>query len=484
MQLYLSSTLSDLQDERRAVKEVLSGDYTVVESYEADSRSLWQSCVADVASCAIYIGIVGLRYGFVPPGQGKSITELEFDAALVAGLRCFVFVKEEAAVLLPFADLRTQENDPALIEAFRARLSSGANDIPRAARFTTAENLQVQVLRALQRQPAPAPTEPIVEPPSPAAPQPVAAPAMTELQKLLWSYLQQNWPTLSRQQSFTRARLLAGIAGSPSAEAVFDLARTASVERLLVATRRFFLERGSPAWANSSPTDAIVCSAIVRIALVAAERYFAAPCQAEAQARSDHDPMLSRDWLVATIEAATRLGFGLCFSPGKHDPENVFPLVHPVPELGVRDEEGPALSRSDLWATIKRRSVDVDRKLSPGYLRELIHELEEDLGTALVVSSHATGRFASGEQRAKLQSYLRGNFGVRSFFRQPSNGALPDWVEAIESDLRETFEPILQPLSPPDRAKEDQAVESDPEASGRPLRTDAEIAASNQAPGP
>ncbi len=40
MRLYLSSTLSDLGDERRAVKEVLSGDYTVVESYEADPRPL------------------------------------------------------------------------------------------------------------------------------------------------------------------------------------------------------------------------------------------------------------------------------------------------------------------------------------------------------------------------------------------------------------------------------------------------------------
>jgi hypothetical protein len=484
MRLYLSSTLSDLQDERRAVKDVLSGAYTVAESYEADPRPLWQSCVADVASCAIYIGIVGLRYGFVPPGQGKSITELEFDAALAAGLRCFVFVKEEAAVLLPFTDLRTQENDPALIEAFRARLSSGANDIPRAALFTSAEDLKVKVLRALQRQPAPAPAEPIVEPPSLAAAEPAAAPAMTELQKLLWSYLQQNWPTLSRQQSFTRARLLAGIAGSPSAEAVFDLARSAPVERLLVATRRFFLDRGSRAWANSSPTDAIVCSAIVRIALVAAERHFEAPCKAEAQARSDHDPMLSRDRLVATIEAATRLGFGLCFSPGKHDPENVFPLVHPVPEPGVRDEEGLALSRSELWATIQRRSVDIDRKLSPGYLRELIRELEEDLGTALVVSSNATGRFASGERRAELQAYLRGDFGVRSFFRQPPNGALPDWVKTIESDLRETFGPILQPLSPPDRAKDDKAVESDPEASGPPPPTDTENAAPNQAPRP
>lgn len=59
------------------VKDVLSGVYIVVESYEADPQPVWQGCVADVALCEIYIGIVGLRYGFVPPEQGKSITELE-----------------------------------------------------------------------------------------------------------------------------------------------------------------------------------------------------------------------------------------------------------------------------------------------------------------------------------------------------------------------------------------------------------------------
>lgn len=452
MRLYLSSTLSDLQDERRAVRDVLS-DYAVVESYEADPQPLWKSCVADVAKCEIYIGIVGLRYGFVPPGQVQSITELEFDAALAAGLPCFVFIKEAAAVPVPFADVYTKENDPALIEAFRQRLSSGANGIPRAARFNTAEDLQVKVLRSLRRQAPEAPGEPIVEPSLPASMKPAAAaaaaPAMTELQKLLWSYLQENWATLSTQQTFTRAKLLSGVAGSLSAETVFDFARNAPVERLLVATRRFFFERGSRVWSSSSPLEGVVCSAIVRIALVAAERYFEAPCQAEAQARHDHDPMLSRDRLVAAIEAATRLGFGLCFSLGRHDPDNVFPLVHPVPEPGVRDEEGLALSRSELWATIQRRSVDPERNLSPGYLRELIREIEEELGTALVVSSHATGRFASGERRAELQAYLRSDFGVRSFFRQPPNGELPDWVKTIESDLRETFEHILQPSPPP-----------------------------------
>jgi len=89
MTLYLSSALSDLKAERDAVKEALGGRYRIVESYEADPGPLWQSCITDVQGCAAYVGIIGLRYGFVPPEQTKSITELEFDAASAAGLNCY-----------------------------------------------------------------------------------------------------------------------------------------------------------------------------------------------------------------------------------------------------------------------------------------------------------------------------------------------------------------------------------------------------------
>ena len=40
-----------------------------------DERSVRERCLADVAGCELYIGIVGMRYGFIPPGQQRSITE-------------------------------------------------------------------------------------------------------------------------------------------------------------------------------------------------------------------------------------------------------------------------------------------------------------------------------------------------------------------------------------------------------------------------
>ena len=131
----------------------------------------------------------------------------------------------------------------------------------------------------------------------------------------------------------------------------------------------------------------------------------------------------------------------------------------------MRDEEGLALSRSELWAAIERRAVDPEENLSPGYLRELIHELEEDLGAALVVSTRADGRFETPERRAELQAYLQNAFGVRSFFRQQAIEALPPWVKGIESDLRDTFDRILTIASPEPGSQQKMIPETPPEQS-------------------
>ncbi|KFB74688.1 DUF4062 domain-containing protein [Candidatus Accumulibacter cognatus] len=468
MRLYLSSTLFDLQDERRAVKEVLSGDYTIVESYEADPRPLWQSCVADLASCTIYIGIVGLRYGFVPPGQGKSITELEFDAALAAGLRCFVFVRKDDAIPVSRTDLYTQENDPSLIKAFRERLSSGANNIPRAALFTTAEDLKVKVLKALQRQPAPA------EPPSPGPPQPAAAPAMTELQKLLRSYLNDNWASLRLQQSFTRADLFQDLeTATPfTAERVFAIACDRPALEVLLGARGFFEARaakGFSAAAAVSEAEGIVCSAIVRCALVAAERYVRA--KVDADAHRDHDPVRSSEHLVACIEAAVRLGFGLCFSAGSPQPENVFRLVHPVPEPGVPGEEGAALSASELLATIERRELQTGQEYDPDYLRTFIRLRARKLGAALVVSTDAAGRFQSAEKRAELLKDLQEQFELRTFFQQRADDAMPLWARQMQDSLLHALGPIFDISLKNVKKQEEKMPERESEHAAAPAVT-------------
>jgi len=88
--VYVSSTIADLTEERRAVLDWLRlARYQAVDSYRPDSDTVRDSCLDDVAACDLYVLILGHRYGFQPPGdnpEGLSITQLEFRRAGQCGI--------------------------------------------------------------------------------------------------------------------------------------------------------------------------------------------------------------------------------------------------------------------------------------------------------------------------------------------------------------------------------------------------------------
>jgi len=89
IKIYLSSTYEDLKDHRRTVFDALrQSGYQVInmEDYVARDERPVEACLKDVAKSDIYVGIFGLRYGYVPPAKHGnpdrlSITELEFRKA-------------------------------------------------------------------------------------------------------------------------------------------------------------------------------------------------------------------------------------------------------------------------------------------------------------------------------------------------------------------------------------------------------------------
>ncbi|SDX45269.1 DUF4062 domain-containing protein [Nitrosomonas oligotropha] len=151
MRVYLSSTKNDLEPEREAVRTALSGHCTVVESYTADECSVRKSCLADVAGCDLYIGIIGGRYGFIPPGESFSITELEYQEARKHKLPTLVFIKDKSAITLPLSDADTKENSPDRIESFRQCVNSGTEEAGRPACFKMTGDLKEHLLQALWR---------------------------------------------------------------------------------------------------------------------------------------------------------------------------------------------------------------------------------------------------------------------------------------------------------------------------------------------
>jgi tetratricopeptide (TPR) repeat protein len=98
--VYLSSTYQDLVGFRRKVDEALRQlGYHVVamEAYvAADARPVDQ-CVADVRASDVYVGVFAWRYGFVPPGHDRSITELEYEEAGRVGRERLIFMTKEDA---------------------------------------------------------------------------------------------------------------------------------------------------------------------------------------------------------------------------------------------------------------------------------------------------------------------------------------------------------------------------------------------------
>ncbi len=98
--VYVSSTFSDLKECRQDVSAVLRrlGHEAVgMEDYVAQAHRPLDVCLRDVASCDLYLGIFAFRYGHVPTGQQKSITELEFRQAVGLGKDCLVFLLRENA---------------------------------------------------------------------------------------------------------------------------------------------------------------------------------------------------------------------------------------------------------------------------------------------------------------------------------------------------------------------------------------------------
>ena len=82
----MSSTFVDLREHRAKVIETLrqlGHDVVAMENYVAEDQIPLETCVRDVSSCEIYVGIFGWRYGFIPDGdqKGLSITEHEYRQA-------------------------------------------------------------------------------------------------------------------------------------------------------------------------------------------------------------------------------------------------------------------------------------------------------------------------------------------------------------------------------------------------------------------
>ena len=118
---YVSSTFEDLRDCRAEVRLALSRlgvTDVAMEYYVAEPERPLERCLRDIAECDLYIGLFAWRYGYIPPGEDRSITELEYRTAAAAGKPALIFILREEA-----SWPRTQmDRDPTRIETLREEL--------------------------------------------------------------------------------------------------------------------------------------------------------------------------------------------------------------------------------------------------------------------------------------------------------------------------------------------------------------------------
>lgn len=103
LSIYVSSTYRDLTEYRQAVLAVirrLGHRAVAMEDYGATDLRPLAKCRQDVAGCDLFVGLLGLRYGYVPDdaeAQGRSITEMEYREARARGVPVLMFLLGENA---------------------------------------------------------------------------------------------------------------------------------------------------------------------------------------------------------------------------------------------------------------------------------------------------------------------------------------------------------------------------------------------------
>ncbi|MDG4548883.1 MAG: DUF4062 domain-containing protein [Candidatus Contendobacter sp.] len=153
--IYLSATYNDLKAYRDAVYRILRmlrHDVIAMEDYVATDAYPLHKCLADVAGCDVYVGLVGWRYGYVPDQDNparQSITELEYRQAGESGLPRLLFLADKNAPWPDeFRDANTGDGENGQrIAAFRAELESAKL----VSYFRTPDHLAGLVSAAVQR---------------------------------------------------------------------------------------------------------------------------------------------------------------------------------------------------------------------------------------------------------------------------------------------------------------------------------------------
>ena len=103
--VFVSSTFVDLEKHRRLVRDAITKlevNSKAMEFFGALPDTPKDECVRLVRASNVFVGVIGMRYGYLDPTSGKSMTQLEYEEAQTVRLPTLMYlIDEENHPLLP-----------------------------------------------------------------------------------------------------------------------------------------------------------------------------------------------------------------------------------------------------------------------------------------------------------------------------------------------------------------------------------------------
>lgn len=149
-QVFISSTYSDLIEERRKIIEVLLLADCIpagMEAFVATDAKQFEVIKRVIDLCDYYVLIIGKRYGSTSPEAKISYTEMEYNYAIEKGIPVLVFALDESVDVPP----EKMESDPlneAKLKVFRDRALSGRMATIWSTTEDLGEKLGISIMKA------------------------------------------------------------------------------------------------------------------------------------------------------------------------------------------------------------------------------------------------------------------------------------------------------------------------------------------------
>lgn len=130
LQVFVSSTYTDLIDERQAAVEAILNHGHIpagMELFTSGDESQMDVIKQWIEDSDVYLLILGGRYGSIEPNSGKSYTQLEYEYAIELGKPYFSCVVNEAAQerrLKEHGSKVTETENPKELKVFRQLVDS------------------------------------------------------------------------------------------------------------------------------------------------------------------------------------------------------------------------------------------------------------------------------------------------------------------------------------------------------------------------